>query len=442
MAASKLSNANVVTGRGVAFGRHGNSAYSAIVAEIEVNKKTGKIVVKHLYSAMDAGLAVSPALVENQMDGRRDAGASAARSTRRSTFNKTSGHEPRLGHVSDPALQGRAEGDDGRRPAHGLSYRRVAASRRPSAHRGRDRQRVLRRDGRAHPRGADDARARAPRAPGRGHEVETRCGANVQWSRGPERAPGVVSDHLPRAPRRISPSADASETEEVDMSSVQASNEGSAATASTGTVDLKLEVVVIPVADVDRAKAFYAGLGWRLDADFPFDNGFRVVQFTPPGSGCSVQFGTSITAAAPGSAQGLYLIVSDIEAARAELAARGADVSEVFHAGSRAPSSAATAARPRQRARAGATPSYSSFATFRDPDGNGWLLQEITTRLPGRVDAATRRTRRSPSWPTRCGARRPRTASTSSVRAKPTRTGPTGTPSTWSREQAGEELPT
>src|SRR6187402_2922913 len=103
--------------------------------------------------------------------------------------------------------------------------------------------------------------------------------------------------------------------------------------ASAGGVDLKLEAVVIPVADVDRAKQFYESLGWRLDADFAFDNGFRVVQFTPPGSGGSVQFGTNITSAAPGSAQGLYLIVSDIDAARDDLAARGADVSEVFHAG-------------------------------------------------------------------------------------------------------------
>src|SRR5277367_357896 len=98
-------------------------------------------------------------------------------------------------------------------------------------------------------------------------------------------------------------------------------------------VDMKLEVVVIPVTDVDRAKQFYAGLGWRLDADFPFDNGFRVVQFTPPDSGCSVQFGTNITSAVPGSARGLYLIVSDIEAARGALLGRGVKVSEVFHAG-------------------------------------------------------------------------------------------------------------
>jgi len=146
---------------------------------------------------------------------------------------------------------------------------------------------------------------------------------------------------------------------------------------------LRLEVVVIPVADVDRAKTFYASLGWRLDADFPFDNGFRVVQFTPPGSWCSIQFGTKMTAAAPGSAQGLYLIVSDVESARVELAARGAEISEVFHAGT----PGAQFDSDGSGRVGGPEPShatYSSFATFSDPDGNGWLLQEITTRLPGR----------------------------------------------------------
>jgi catechol 2,3-dioxygenase-like lactoylglutathione lyase family enzyme len=150
-------------------------------------------------------------------------------------------------------------------------------------------------------------------------------------------------------------------------------------------VDLKLEAVVIPVSNVDRAKEFYAQLGWRLDADFPFDNGFRVVQFTPPGSGCSVQFGTNITAAAPGSANGLYLIVSDIAAARNELAALGAKVSEVFHAG--APGAQFQPDGSSGRV-AGGAGSYRSFATFSDPDGNGWLLQEVTTRLPGRIDPA------------------------------------------------------
>jgi catechol 2,3-dioxygenase-like lactoylglutathione lyase family enzyme len=152
--------------------------------------------------------------------------------------------------------------------------------------------------------------------------------------------------------------------------------------------DLKLEAVVVPVADVDRAKAFYAGLGWRLDADFPFDNGFRIVQFTPPGSGCSVQFGTAVTTAPPGSARGLYLVVSDIEAARADLIALGADVSEVFHPGAPGAQFAADGA---DRI-AGPGPddgSYSTFATFSDPDGNGWLIQEVTTRLPGRVEGET-----------------------------------------------------
>jgi catechol 2,3-dioxygenase-like lactoylglutathione lyase family enzyme len=157
--------------------------------------------------------------------------------------------------------------------------------------------------------------------------------------------------------------------------------------AGAARVDLKLEAVVIPVSDVDRAKDFYARLGWRLDADFPFDNGFRVVQFTPPGSGCSIQFGTKVTPAAPGSAQGLYLIVSDIEAAREELVARGVKASDVFHAG--------TPGAQFQRGGSGRVggpapdhATYRSFATFSDPDGNGWLVQEVTTRFPGRIDAA------------------------------------------------------
>jgi catechol 2,3-dioxygenase-like lactoylglutathione lyase family enzyme len=158
----------------------------------------------------------------------------------------------------------------------------------------------------------------------------------------------------------------------------------SASAASSN--DLKLEAVVIPVSDVDRAKKFYGDLGWRLDADFPFDNGFRVVQFTPPGSGCSVQFGANITSAVPGSAHGLYLIVSDIEAARNELVARGAPVSQVFHAGT---PGAQFQPEGRSVRLAGPAPdhgTYSSFATFSDPDGNGWLLQEVTTRLPGRIE--------------------------------------------------------
>jgi catechol 2,3-dioxygenase-like lactoylglutathione lyase family enzyme len=160
-------------------------------------------------------------------------------------------------------------------------------------------------------------------------------------------------------------------------------------TADVKKVDMKLEVVVIPVADVDRAKEFYGRLGWRLDADFGFDNGFRVVQFTPPGSGGSVQFGTNITSSAPGSAQGLYLVVSDIEAARQELVACGAEVSDVFHAGTPGAQFQPDGTSGRVSGPAPDHQSYGSFATFRDPDGNEWLLQEITTRLPGRVDAET-----------------------------------------------------
>jgi catechol 2,3-dioxygenase-like lactoylglutathione lyase family enzyme len=141
---------------------------------------------------------------------------------------------------------------------------------------------------------------------------------------------------------------------------------------------------VIPVSDVDRAKAFYLGLGWRLDAESAtFDNGFRGVQVTPPGSACSIQFGSKKTFAPPGSAQGLYLIVSDVEAARDELIARGVEVSDVFH-----PVAPGAQFEPgdhaaRVKGLAPERKSYGSFATFDDPDGNGWLIQEITTRLPG-----------------------------------------------------------
>lgn len=140
-------------------------------------------------------------------------------------------------------------------------------------------------------------------------------------------------------------------------------------------MDYRFEVVTVPVSDVDRAKDFYLRLGWRLDADLRFEDGRRTVQLTPPGSACSVHFGTGDTSATPGSAQGLELVVEDIDTARAELAGHGAEVSEVFHAdgGKRAPGP-----DPQHR-------SYLSLASFSDPDGNGWLLQEITTRLPGRA---------------------------------------------------------
>jgi catechol 2,3-dioxygenase-like lactoylglutathione lyase family enzyme len=160
--------------------------------------------------------------------------------------------------------------------------------------------------------------------------------------------------------------------------------------ATKAGADMKLEIVIIPVADADRSKAFYAGLGWRLDADFDDGKGFRVMQFTPPGSGCSVIFGKDVTAAAPGSAQGLYLVVSDIDAARQELLGRGAQVSEVFHSAGVHAGSDEPYLFGRVRV-SGPDPehaSYRSFASFRDPDGNGWLLQEVTTRLAGRIDSA------------------------------------------------------
>jgi catechol 2,3-dioxygenase-like lactoylglutathione lyase family enzyme len=169
------------------------------------------------------------------------------------------------------------------------------------------------------------------------------------------------------------------------MSSTQTIKEHATETPTAATVDLKLEVVVIPVSDVDRAKRFYEGLGWRLDADFVSGENWRVVQMTPPGSPCSIHFGKGITKAAPGSFQNLYLVVSDIEAARRELTSRGANVSGAFHfAGFGEPP--APGPDPQDR-------SYGTFASFSDPDGNSWLLQEIKSRLPGRgfsnLDVAT-----------------------------------------------------
>jgi predicted enzyme related to lactoylglutathione lyase len=160
----------------------------------------------------------------------------------------------------------------------------------------------------------------------------------------------------------------------------------------TATPAMKLEVVVIPVSDVDRAKAFYGSLGWRLDADFADGKDWRVIQFTPPGSGTSVIFGTNVTSATPGSTQGLYLVVSDIEAARKELHDRGVNVSEVFHADSVVHSGTHEpflAGRNRVNGAAPERQTYGSYASFSDPDGNGWLFQEITTRLPGRVEGDT-----------------------------------------------------
>jgi catechol 2,3-dioxygenase-like lactoylglutathione lyase family enzyme len=154
-------------------------------------------------------------------------------------------------------------------------------------------------------------------------------------------------------------------------------------TGGAGEVGMNLEVVAIPVSDVDRAKKFYGGLGWRLDADFTDGDG-RLVQLTPPGSRCSIQFGTSVTSAATGAAQNLFLVVSDIQAARDELVEHGVEVSDVFHY------AGLDHVHPDARLR-GPAPghrSYGSFVSFSDPDGNGWLVQEVTARLPGRIDPA------------------------------------------------------
>src|ERR1700734_692276 len=175
-------------------------------------------------------------------------------------------------------------------------------------------------------------------------------------------------------------------SKETAMSTDEVRSNG--ATGAAG-VDTKLEIVVIPVSDVDRAKQFYAKLGWRLDADYDNGSDFRIIQFTPPGSGCSVIFGKNVTGAAPGSAQGLYLIVSDIAAARSEFLRRGVEVSEVFHnegvyAG---PDKPYLFGRIRVNGPDPEHRSYRTFASFSDPDGNGWLFQEITARQPGRIDA-------------------------------------------------------
>lgn len=173
------------------------------------------------------------------------------------------------------------------------------------------------------------------------------------------------------------------------MTTTEAPVETAIATPAARSIDMKLEIVVIPVSDVDRAKRFYADLGWRLDADFAEEPDFRVLQFTPPGSATSVIFGRNVTAAAPGTAQGLYLVVADIDAACADLRRRGVAVSAPFHsegayAGTDEPY---LFGRVRVDGLDPERGSYRSFASFGDPDGNGWLLQEITARLPGRIDA-------------------------------------------------------
>jgi catechol 2,3-dioxygenase-like lactoylglutathione lyase family enzyme len=167
------------------------------------------------------------------------------------------------------------------------------------------------------------------------------------------------------------------------MSSVSASSASTMGSPPVKAGEMRLEVVVVPVSDVDRAKRFYEALGWRLDADLAVDEGYRVVQLTPPGSGCSIIFGQGVTEAPPGSSEGLQLSVYDLDQARADLIGRGIDVSEPFHDSTGVFHHAGTEGRvsgPAPPAHA----DYGSFAAFSDPDGNGWLLQEIKTRRPGR----------------------------------------------------------
>ena len=208
--------------------------------------------------------------------------------------------------------------------------------------------------------------------------------------------------------------------------------------ASVARVDMKLEVLVIPVSDVDRAKEFYGRLGWRLDADFASGDGFRVVQFTPPGSGCSIIFGTNITAAAPGSAQGMYLIVSGIEAARDQLLGRGVKISEVFHAA--AAGRSVPARRFERSASAVRLPIIA--ATARSPrsvipTATAGCCRRSRPGFPGASTAPRRRSPRRTIWRARFGVRRPPTASTRSAPGSATRTGPTGTPRTWWRSRPG-----
>jgi catechol 2,3-dioxygenase-like lactoylglutathione lyase family enzyme len=174
-------------------------------------------------------------------------------------------------------------------------------------------------------------------------------------------------------------------SKEPDMSNVETRRKPTSEAVRAGTINMKLEVIVIPVSDVDRAKRFYGDLGWRLDIDYTAGDDYRVIQFTPPGSGCSVIFGKNLTTAPPGSVKGLHLIVSDIQAARSELLQRGIEISEPFH-----DTGGIFHHASKERLAVGPNPqrkSYASYASFSDPDGNGWVFQEVTARLTGYIEA-------------------------------------------------------
>jgi hypothetical protein len=206
------------------------------------------------------------------------------------------------------------------------------------------------------------------------------------------------------------------------MSTIQEQSLVKTQTSRTRKTDFKLEAIVVPVSDVNRAKSYYSGLGWRLDADFLVGDSLGVVQCTPPGSPTSIHFGKGLTPAAPGVAQNLYLVVSDIETARAELVKRGAKVTDVFHR--------ADLGQPPLGGRDPAGRSYASFASFNDPDGNAWVLQEITARLPGRLTRKKRLSPRRLHLQLRFVARRPRMASMRSGPVRMMQTGRIGTPNT------------
>jgi catechol 2,3-dioxygenase-like lactoylglutathione lyase family enzyme len=243
----------------------------------------------------------------------------------------------------------------------------------------------------------------------------------------------------------LAANAPAPQPEEFDMSTTAVRPDTASDAKAARGVDMKFEIVVIPVSDVDRAKRFYAGLGWRLDADYAKGDEFRVIQFTPPGSGCSVIFGKNVTAAAPGSAKGLYLIVSDIVAARAELLRQGVAVSEPFHGANDeyvGPDEPYLFGRIRVGGPDPERRSYRSFASFSDPDGNGWLFQELTARLPGRVDAGDTKF----GSPTELAAALRRAEAAHGEHEKRTGKRDDNWPGWYAeymvREQSGEELPT
>ncbi len=217
------------------------------------------------------------------------------------------------------------------------------------------------------------------------------------------------------------------------MTSSSAHGETEGAPPQARGIDMKFEIAVIPVSDVDRAKTFYSKLGWRLDADFAAGDDFRVIQFTPPGSAASIIFGKNVTAAAPGSAQGLYLIVSDLEAARAELIGRGVEIGEAFHGGDThaGPDEPYLFGRRRVSGPDPAHGSYRSFASFKDPDGNGWLFQKSPRDCPDASRPIRHSRHRANSQP-RCGVRRWPMASTRRRSASTMTIGRPGRPTTWS----------